>query len=777
MRLKLYFTILLISVFANTYAQQLIKGKIYDAITREPLSGVNVFVPNSTIGAQTNAQGNFKLSATEKVNSITVSLLGYQTVTTPVETKDLSIGLNPLTANMQEVIVTASRETQLRSQAPIAISKVSAKLLEETKPTAFYEVMNKVSGVLMVNLSNEQHSMSIRQPMTTSGYYLYMEDGIGIRPMGVFNHNALLEVNQYTVSSIEVVKGPVSSIYGPEAVGGAVNFITQRPTAVPSARVGVQFDQWGYQRLQFGAGAQIGKFGIYIGGLRSQQKGAWMTYSDYNKTSINTRLEYQLSDKTRLIGTLMYGDYYSQTSGSVDSIAFFNRNYTSTNDFTYRKSTASRSRITLEHDWTNGSKSFITLFNRFNEHGQNPSYSIKWKSGQTTATGEINSNDFTSYGIVGQHSQRFGFLNSKLITGGMFDYSPNDYSAYQVDLNAQLRPDGKSVEKYTIIKERPDIKLSDYAAKIRNAAAYLQYDFEPLKNLRFSTGLRYDLMSFTYDNFLDASAGSKEYQRFTPKVGLTYDLGHDKGLYANYSQGFAPPALTAIFRKKPNTSPAEFYYNLKPALFQNYELGAWASFLQNKVYVDVAIYQMDGQNELLNIRQPDNSYDYQSAGKTLHKGIEFSTTLKPVKELSFRLGGTYAIHRFEDFQVSNKAADQLKNLNGYDMPSSPRWVWNNELSYYPKWFKNFRSSIEWQHVSAWYQNQINMVSYSGYDLLNARVGYQWRGIEVYSNLMNLTDELYASNASRGNNTTDRTTYTAAAPRTLVFGVSYQLSKM
>ncbi|UKJ08780.1 TonB-dependent receptor [Solitalea lacus] len=776
MKLKVIFTILLALAYINAFAQQIIKGKVYDAVTHEPLSGVSVFAPNTTIGAQTNAQGIFKFSTGEKVIKITVSFLGYETRIMEVGDKELSIALSPVASNMQEVVVTASRETQLRSQAPIAISKVSAKLLEETKPTAVYEVMNKVSGVLMVNLNNEQHSMSIRQPMTTSGYYLYMEDGIGIRPMGVFNHNALLEVNQYAISSIEVVKGPVSSIYGPEAVGGAVNFITQRPTAVPSARVGIQFDQWGYKRLQFGAGAQIGKFGVYVGGLSSQQKNSWMSYSDYDKASVNTRLEYQLTAKTRLVGTFMYGDYYSQTSGSVDSIAFFNRNYTSTNDFTYRKSKASRSRITLEHDWSNGSKSFVTLFNRFNEHGQNPSYSIKWKSGQTTATGEINSNDFTSYGIVGQHSQRFDFLNSKLIAGGLFDYSPNVYSAYQIDLNAQLRPDGKSVEKYTIIKERLDIKLSDYAAKIRNAAAYLQYDFEPLKNLRFSTGLRYDLMSFTYDNYLDASSGSKEYKHITPKVGLTYDLGHDKGFYANYSQGFAPPALTAIFRKKNNTNPAEFYYNLKSALFQNYEVGAWAAFLQNKIYIDVALYRMDGRNELLNIRQPDNSYDYQSAGKTLHKGIEFSATIKPVKELNFRLGGTCAIHRFEDFQVSNKSTDQLKNLNGYDMPSSPRWVWNAELSYYPQWFKNFRTSMEWQHVSGWYQNQINMVSYSGYDLLNARVGYQWRGIEVYSNLMNLTDELYASNASRGNNITDRTTYTAAAPRTWVFGITYQLAK-
>ncbi|WP_431295258.1 TonB-dependent receptor domain-containing protein [Pedobacter sp. P26] len=123
-------------------------------------------------------------------------------------------------------------------------------------------------------------------------------------------------------------------------------------------------------------------------------------------------------------------------------------------------------------------------------------------------------------------------------------------------------------------------------------------------------------MSFTYINNLDNSAGEKAYSKLTPKIGVTYQIDQEKGLYANYAQGFSPTALTAIFRAKPNTSPAQFYYNLEPATFQNYELGGWATFFNHKVYADIAIYQMDGKNELLSIRQPDNSTDYQSAGKT-----------------------------------------------------------------------------------------------------------------------------------------------------------------
>ncbi|NDU95132.1 TonB-dependent receptor [Spirosoma terrae] len=758
-------------------AQTGTKGLVFDAQTKEPLPGVSLTTPDGKSGAVTDANGRFSLPAT--TSELTVSAIGYRKRNVAViGRQSVTIALEPAIEDLQTVVVTGNREAALRTETPIAISKLSPKLIEETKPTSIYEVINKTPGVLMVNLNNEQHMMAIRQPITTNAYFLYMEDGVPIRPMGVFNHNALLEMNQFTVSSIEVVKGPVASVYGPEAVGGAVNFITQRPTAVPTARLGIQVDQWGYQRLQVGAGAQRGKFGIYVGGFVSRQRDSWMASSDYDKSSYFTRLEYAFTPQTRLTGTFSYNDYNSQTSGSVDSTAFFARNYVSTTDFTYRKTESLRSRLTLEHDWKNGmAQTFVTAFLRSNSVGQNPTYSIRWTTGSATATGQINSNDFRSYGFIAQHTQRFRFLNSKLIVGATLDLSPNTYYAYQTELAAELRPDKRSVLKYTQLRERPDIQLSNYQADIHNTATYLQYDVEPLPKLRISAGLRYDRMAFDYTNALDQSSGSKSYSQVTPKVGATYDLGEGKGLYANFAKGFSPPALTSIFLKRTTPAPSGdlFYYNLQPAQFDNLEIGGWASLLRNKVYVDGAIYQMNGRNELLNIRQPDNSYDYQSAGKTLHRGVELGVTYRPSKQVFFRLGGTHAIHRFVDFTLSQRASDAVQQVDGKDMPTVPRWLWNTEISYYPGWFRHFRVSAEWQHVAGWYQNQINTVRYGGYDVANVRAGYQWKGFEVFTNVLNVTNTLFATNATRGNNSTDRTTYTPAAPRTFVCGIQYTFS--
>src|SRR5690349_12995408 len=135
--------------------------------------------------------------------------------------------------SLQELVVTANRESAQRSQMPVAITSISSKVIQDTKPVTIDQLLNKVSGVYMVSLGNEQHQMSIRQPMTTKSLFLYLEDGIPIRTTGLYNHNALLEMNMAATKSIEVIKGPSSSLYGSEAIGGVVNFITTAPSAIP----------------------------------------------------------------------------------------------------------------------------------------------------------------------------------------------------------------------------------------------------------------------------------------------------------------------------------------------------------------------------------------------------------------------------------------------------------------------------------------------------------------------------------------------------------------
>ena len=699
-----------------------------------------------------------------------------------------------ITNSLKDVFITANRTATKRTEAPVAISKLNAKAIDETKATAMYEIVNKIPGVFMSNIGNEQHMMAIRQPISTSAYYLYLEDGLPIRPMGIFNHNALLEINQFNVAEVEVVKGPVSSLYGPEAVGGAINLISAKPSKDSEFKFGMQADQWGYKLIQAAAGATIGKFGFHISGITSDQKNSWMTFSDYKKDNINARFDYKFNSKTRLISNTMFGKYYSDMTGSVNEDAFNNRTYTSTTDFTYRKSDALRTRLTLEHDWNSKSSTSVTAYYRDNKLGQNPSYGIRWNSDPTKqdlyypnqkndpnkAYGEVNSSNFKSYGVLAQHTQKIDFWNTKIVAGALYDYSPADYWSNRIDMKANLNPGGKTVNKFEIIAERPDFKIADYTADIYNTAGFAQVSFQPIRQVTLTGGARYDNLKVAYENAIDNGNGTKIYDKVTFKAGINYNPFSFAGFYGNYAQGFAPPGVSAIFRTKPGTGtttgiPADFYYNLEPATFENFEVGGWLSVLKNKLYVDYAFYYMEGKNELLNIKITDTFTDYRSAGETRHKGIEFGFNYKPSNELNFRFGGAVSEHTFIDFKVSEKPTDAVKNLNGKEMPSAPRWIGNSELYYYPKWLPNFRTSVEYQLVGSYYQDQINAFKYGGYSVFNARFGYKWKSIELYTNVLNLTDRLYAFNVTRANLPTSQPTYTAASPRTFLFGIQYNLS--
>jgi len=188
------FVMLLCLACPKLYAQQTITGKVIDAVTQEPLPGVSIVAEGTSKGTATDQEGSFSI-ITQGKKPLAVSFIGYQKKTITPEKNEITISLQPSLLELSQVIVSASRESQARTDAPIAIGKITPKILEDTKPASLEQVVNKVSGVYMMNLGNEQQGMSIRQPLSLKSLFLYLEDGIPIRPTGVFNHNALIEIN------------------------------------------------------------------------------------------------------------------------------------------------------------------------------------------------------------------------------------------------------------------------------------------------------------------------------------------------------------------------------------------------------------------------------------------------------------------------------------------------------------------------------------------------------------------------------------------------------
>ena len=238
MKIFCNFFLYLVLIAWTFAANAQIKGQVFDQQSKEPIAGASIFIENTSQSTSTDLNGFFELKTTISKVNIKISCVGYITQFADYQADNfLKIALLPAIQDLQTIVVTANREAVLRTQTPVAIAKITTQTIQDTKPTLLVELINKVPGVVMTNLNNEQHSMSIRQPLNLSAYFLYLEDGLPIRPTGVFSANALIEMNIMGISSVEVIKGPASSLYGPEAVGGAINFISHKPTEIGRAHV------------------------------------------------------------------------------------------------------------------------------------------------------------------------------------------------------------------------------------------------------------------------------------------------------------------------------------------------------------------------------------------------------------------------------------------------------------------------------------------------------------------------------------------------------------
>jgi len=664
------------------------------------------------------------------------------------------------------VVVSASRVETPLDQTPVSINQIDRAAIDLKAPAFTGEVLNSVPGVHMTDLGNEQHSMSIRHPMTTAAVYLYMEDGIPLRPTGLFNHNSLYEVNLQGAGNIEVMKGPASSLYGSNSVGGTVNFLTEAPSEKLTAKLGISGSDQGYWRTEANVSGTSGDFGGRLSGYVSQRNGGWQDYNDAEKESLTARGDWQASDHTHIKSVLTYNHLYTDMPGSLFEADFRNDPGKSINTFTYREVYASRASIVVDGEWLDIGNTTLTVYARDNSTEQNPSYSIGTRPG-VGLSGRPNDNDFTSLGFDARQQFNFDWLDSRLIAGFTIDDTDNDY-----------------VEDTTQVVRDPvtGIYLSDsffahrrdYSVKLANRALYAQYELSPLEQVRVVLGGRYDDTTYDYTNHFAPSAttgAASEERSFThasPKLGVIWTPLPEHSFYFNHAEGFVPPEVSALY----GTLQVP---NLKESVFTNDEIGWRATLLDNQLKLEAALYRLDGEDEVVNFAVSPGVNEPRNAGKTRHQGIEFGADWRITPEWEAAIAATYSEHEFRDYRVS-----ATLDYSGNEIPSAPAWIGNTELRWKPAFLAGFSAALEWQYLSSYEMNNANTVTYEGFDLFNLRLDYQFTQWRVWVKGMNLADERYAETASSSYSgvgvfsANTQNTYSPGNPRTVSIGVEYRL---
>ncbi|MRR21484.1 TonB-dependent receptor [bacterium] len=216
-------------------AQTVVSGKVVDSQSNEPLPGAHVIFGRGT-GTSTDENGFFSFSATPGKLSVEFKYVGYRSHTeilevTSGETKELTVMLEPESQLIDQIVVSADRMEQKRSELTVSMDVIKSEYLYRAHITDAQELITKTQGIEVLD-----GQASIRGG---SGFSY----GVGSRVLALIDGLPMMSADAGNIkwsflplenlAQVEVIKGASSVLYGSSALNGVINFRTADASNVP----------------------------------------------------------------------------------------------------------------------------------------------------------------------------------------------------------------------------------------------------------------------------------------------------------------------------------------------------------------------------------------------------------------------------------------------------------------------------------------------------------------------------------------------------------------
>jgi len=539
-----YFALFLLMLFVggNVYAFPLeIKGMVSDRQTGEPLAGVNIMIEGTMIGAASDLQGKFTI-VYRQTDSLVLnfSYIGYRPekrLLSKPSGQMLNIRLRKQILPFDEAIVLSASKSNLDDfRQALPASVIKRREIERPSVLNVSQLIKKQPAVSMAGaayhaapsirgLARHRVITMIDQEKVTS------ERNVGAP--GTF-------INPVDIERVEIIRGPYSTLYGSEAVGGVVNIITRdwrRPL------------YWKYLGGSFNAGY----------------------------TSVNNAWNENFSLNSRLSNFLFHakigkrkGESYTDADGAKVMNTFFDEQYAK-----LKLSFIPNENHRLHLHWRYsegrniGKPAYDTYTNARHEPDDHRMYGLtyKWKN----ISGFIPQMKFH----LSRHDHRLGAIIEKhKVEGDPADDKKvnnwknilnDDYTArwetrFLVSQKATLLAgfhgflrenihldEHKIVRNYQtgafIKEERADLL---YKGSQRSYGFFLQSDYMAAENMDLNVGLRFDLIE-TQKTDADHSTDIKKMHAFSGNVGFSYRPLNRLNLTFNLGQAFRAPQIKELY--------------------------------------------------------------------------------------------------------------------------------------------------------------------------------------------------------------------------------------
>ena len=207
-----------------------LSGQVTDQKNKAPLPGATIYIPDLKLGAAADSGGFYHFSALPKGSYLVqVHYIGYKTVTRQVEINDSTIQnfeLPEFAIEESPVVVTGLSKAMQIKRSPVPIVAISHEFIATHLSTNIIDAIAKVPGVNALTTGPNVSKPFIRG----LGYNRILTLYDGVRQEGQqWGDEHGVEVDQYGVERIEIIKGPSSLTYGSDALAGVVNMIPTQP--------------------------------------------------------------------------------------------------------------------------------------------------------------------------------------------------------------------------------------------------------------------------------------------------------------------------------------------------------------------------------------------------------------------------------------------------------------------------------------------------------------------------------------------------------------------
>lgn len=234
--------LLLISLFFSSicFSQIVVKGKIYDKLSKEGLIGANVVWKLQNIGVTTNFDGYYEISIPSKSFPIklTVSYMGYSTQIITINKEEwinnkglYNIYLKSDNKVLREVQIVDSRLTEKQKESPLTVEALDILAIKETPSANFYDGLGALKGVDISAASLGFKIINTRGFNSTSPVRsLQIIDGVDNQAPGMnFSLGNFLGASELDIIKVEIIQGASSAYFGPNAFNGVIKMDTKDP--------------------------------------------------------------------------------------------------------------------------------------------------------------------------------------------------------------------------------------------------------------------------------------------------------------------------------------------------------------------------------------------------------------------------------------------------------------------------------------------------------------------------------------------------------------------